>query len=464
MTGIMMHNMSHKGGPAPVDLVYNLDAANYAAVPTNGTTVLGTGTYTVTTSSSQNRVTWDGANGGVWRSNFGGDGIGDYIYGGPNWGATQSYTVFMAYKLNDATATGGTTSAYGRLLNSNTFSPDWLMGGYSGKSKAWFSNNVTINLNGPTDTIWHLDWVTYNASTNVGKLYSATYAGGQPTTTAYNTTNGGISGFNKLRLFSKADGNECAPADIGVIKVWNGVLALADIQTEYAAYSARFADITGNSMVFNGNTTTLGLSNGYVLGTSPYSVEAFVSFNNFTGNQALVGPDANYGSGLTFTLYMVNSTTFQVAGETQGGNHTFTVPTMTTGTWYHVAVCRSGSGSSVVETLFLNGVPYSKTTGTAYNYTGASGIQNIGGRRGTWVLNGRITGVRLVTGDTAYNPSAASITVPTAQVTSTTGIGSAGTTRFIIGSNNSVVTDSTGNNTLTRAYLQMSGARPSQYV
>jgi hypothetical protein len=130
------------------NLVFDLDAANYSAVPTNASTVAGTGTYTIATSTTNSRITWNSANGGLFRSNFGGDGIGDFITGGPNWGSGQSYTVFMAYRLNTASASGGSTANYVRLLNSKTGTPDWLMGGYSGYPRAFFTNGVTVNLSG----------------------------------------------------------------------------------------------------------------------------------------------------------------------------------------------------------------------------------------------------------------------------------------------------------------------------
>ena len=138
----------------------------------------------------------------------------------------------MAYKLN-----AGLTANYGRLLNSNTGTPDWLMGGYSSTSKAWFANGVTINLSGPTDTVWHIDFVTF--SKTVGNIFSSTSV--QPTSTpTYTNTSSTISGFNQLKLYSKSDGNECAAGDIGVIKVWTGVLSTAQMQSEYNAYKTRF--------------------------------------------------------------------------------------------------------------------------------------------------------------------------------------------------------------------------------
>jgi hypothetical protein len=223
------------------NLVFDLDAANYSAVPTNGTTIAGTGAYAISTSTPNSRITWNASNGGLFRSNFGGDGIGDYIIGGPNWGSGQSYTVFMAYRLNTASVgPPGNTTNYGRLLNSNTATPDFLMGGYSGYPQALFINGVTVNLTGTArDTnVWRLDWAVIDGNVKKADLYSATSS--QPTTTVYTTTNVSISAFNQLRLFAKSDGNECAPGDIGFVKVWDGKLTLSEIQTQYALYKTRF--------------------------------------------------------------------------------------------------------------------------------------------------------------------------------------------------------------------------------
>ena len=233
MTGIMMHHLSHKSGPAPVNLVYNLDAANYSAVPTNGSTVLGTGSYTVTASYTNSRITWNSANGGVFRSTYVGDAMGDYITGGPNYSAgNQSYTIFLAYKL--------VSSATGRLLNTNNeTNTDFVMGGYNGKPQVYYTTATNVNLSGSTaDTVWHLDWAVFDKVTGFARLYSATNT--QPTTYAYTATNAATKGPNQLRLFNRASGTEAHPGDIGVVKVWGGALTLAQIQTEYANYKTRF--------------------------------------------------------------------------------------------------------------------------------------------------------------------------------------------------------------------------------
>ena len=230
LTGTVTTGMTITGGTIP--------AGTYIVNQLTGTTG-STGTYTISASVTQAstsitgaRINWFSTQGGIFSNYFSGDGIAAYITGGPNIGAATAYTVMMAYKLN-----AGLTANYGRLLNSNTGTPDWLMGGYSSTSKAWFANGVTINLSGPTDTVWHIDFVTF--SKTVGNIFSSTSV--QPTSTpTYTNTSSTISGFNQLKLYSKSDGNECAAGDIGVIKVWTGVLSTAQMQSEYNAYKTRF--------------------------------------------------------------------------------------------------------------------------------------------------------------------------------------------------------------------------------
>jgi hypothetical protein len=153
------------------------------------------------------------------------------MYGGPNWVTGQSYSVFMAYKR--------IATADGRLLNTQSeASADWLMGLYNGNDQAFYPNG-TVNLPASgADLVWHLDWATLNTSTNVGQLYTATSV--SPSSVAFSATNAGFRGFNQLRMFSRSFGSEVQTADIGFVKVYDGVLDLATIQSQYAAYKTRF--------------------------------------------------------------------------------------------------------------------------------------------------------------------------------------------------------------------------------
>jgi hypothetical protein len=218
------------------NLVFDLDAANYSAVPTNGSTISGTGAYTITTSNSGASLAWNSANGGVFRKSS--TGTSDMFFGGPDYsGASKPYTVFMAYKWD-----GGTG---GRLLNANSASPDWLLGMWaSGTTRMDIAfNGAFVGSSSTTaDTNWHFIWFTDDAlgTTNSTKSYIAT-------STAPSTTNGtrnGSSGFNGLRLFGRyvnaTTSSEPVTGDIGFVKVWDGVLTLAQIQDQHALYKTRF--------------------------------------------------------------------------------------------------------------------------------------------------------------------------------------------------------------------------------
>jgi hypothetical protein len=219
------------GGFTPsATLTYDLDAANYSAVPVNGTKD-ATGTYTLSVANTTNRIAWSSDNGGVFRMTGAGATSADYIYGGPNWTTGQSYTVFMAYRRS--------LTAQGRLLNTQVEAQkDWLMGLYNGNPNTFYPN-FAVNLPASgADLVWRFGWATWNTSTSTGQMWGATSA--QPTNYLFTGTNGGGGGFNNLRLFSRSSGSEVQTGDIGFVKVYNGVLTLSDIQGLYAQYKARF--------------------------------------------------------------------------------------------------------------------------------------------------------------------------------------------------------------------------------
>jgi hypothetical protein len=233
MSGILMSalgNWNAAAAAAGPTLVYDLDAANYSAVPVTGSTVAGTGAFTITVANAGSSISWQADSGGVFRkSNATGT---DVMYGGPNWVTGQSYSVFMAYKR--------IATSSGRLLNTQSeASKDWLMGLYNGNPDTFYPN-FSVNLPGSgADLVWHFGWATWNTTTSVGQLYTATSS--QPTGVAFTATNaGGGGGFNQLRMFSRSAGSEVQTADIGFVKAYNGVLSLAEVQSLYATYKARF--------------------------------------------------------------------------------------------------------------------------------------------------------------------------------------------------------------------------------
>ena len=187
-----------------------------------------TGTYTITVANAGS-ITYSSSNGGLFRKS---NNVGtDVMYGGPNWVTGQSYSVFMAYRR--------IATSSGRLLNTQSeASKDWLMGLYNGNPDTFYPN-YAVNLPGSgADLVWHFGWATWNTSTSLGQLYTATSS--QPTGTSFAVTNAGGGGFNQLRMFSRSAGSEVQTADIGFVKAYSGVLTLADVQDLYSQYKSRF--------------------------------------------------------------------------------------------------------------------------------------------------------------------------------------------------------------------------------
>jgi len=230
MGGIQGMVMNNRGGLS--SLVLDLDAANYSAVPINGTTIAGSGGYAITVTNPTPRISWSSDNGGVFRVTTASTN-NHFIFGPDFTSSTQAYTVGMAYKWNGATA--------GRLLNANTASPDFLMGLWDSPASRMniaFAGAFVGSNADAADTAWHFIWFssTGTVSATRSKSYIATST--QPTTT-YGTGSGN-GGFNRLRLFSRQDNSEQVDADVGFVKVWNKELSLAEIQAEHAAYKTRF--------------------------------------------------------------------------------------------------------------------------------------------------------------------------------------------------------------------------------
>jgi len=221
-------------GPTPV---LNLDAADYSAMPVNASTVAGSGAYSITVQNTNSRMSWNAANGGVFRIASVASNSTDFMNFGPNYSGTQAYTVGMAYKWNGVTA--------GRLLNANTASPDFLMGIWgsgTARMNIAFSNGFVGSSSDAADTAWHFIWFSSTgiAGAEISKSYIATSTA--PTGT-YGTL-GVNAGFNGLRLFGRFSTtttiSEPVDADVGFVKVWDSALTLAQIQAEHATYKTRF--------------------------------------------------------------------------------------------------------------------------------------------------------------------------------------------------------------------------------
>jgi hypothetical protein len=124
-------------------------------------------------------------------------------------------------------------------------------------------------------------------------------------------------------------------------------------------------------------------------------------------------------------------------GFTYGGSAILTGHIVNENEWTHVVLCRSGTDLAA----FANGVRvYSATDST--NITNST-TNRIGARTGTtgnWL--GYISGVRAVSGDSVYDPTSTTLTVPTAPLTDISN------TQLLCNFTNAGIFDNTGKNNL----------------
>jgi hypothetical protein len=231
MTGALAV-MAGYGSKDP-NLILDLDAANYSAMPVNGSTIAGGGGYTITTRNANGSMSWAATNSGIFRKTTAN--TADFLEFGPNYSsATQAYSVMMIYR-----SVSGTT---GRLLNANTGSPDWLMGLWgsgAGVQDIFFNGSFIGSSSTAQNGTWRFAWMTFNGTSTTNA-----YASGAAAPTTTHGTKSGSGGFNQLRLFGRFSNAttliEPVTADVGLVKIWDGALTLSSIQTQWATYQTRF--------------------------------------------------------------------------------------------------------------------------------------------------------------------------------------------------------------------------------
>ena len=218
--------------------------------------------------------------------------------------------------------------------------------------------------------------------------------------------------------------------------------------------SAGAAMLLAGSLLFNGTTAYLTASPGITLGSGAYTIECWF-YNNSdwpTGPniRGLLGGGPSGPSGVAgcMSLFFPNNTTVQTDSYGGLGTVVYTVAPITLNAWHHFALVRNASN---IETVFIDGVKATSGQQTnIINYSGPSkDIAKYYG--GQWA--GYITNMRIVVGTAMYDPTAASITIPTAPLTSVVN-----TKYLMLGAE--VTTDSSSTQTITNTDVIQSAVKP----
>ena len=156
--------------------------------------------------------------------------------------------------------------------------------------------------------------------------------------------------------------------------------------------------------------------------TGDFTVECWVYFNGLDGSHGLLAKVNPSDNAVGFIFYAQDSSqsngfTFQIRnnGSTSGIANIASGVFATTGQWYHVAACRTGTTVS----MFVNGVRHA--TGTTSNNGTISSITSIGNyysSSNARYVEGYICDARIINGTAAYD--GATYTIPTAPLTAVT--------------------------------------------
>lgn len=238
-----------------------------------------------------------------------------------------------------------------------------------------------------------------NSAGGVGGGGTGGNGGNLPTSGTANTGGGGGGGTGE-----SGANQEGANGGSGIV-----FISYPDV---YAAPTATTGSPTvstsgSGSISFNGGSSLFlgyGAQTPFVFGTGDFTIEFWVYFNNFTSAPILMDWRAGGANGAFPTIYV-----------TAGGVLTYfansadriTSSAVSTATWHHVSVCRTGTSTR----MFVNGTQAGSTYSDSTNYSVNTNGPSIGNPGGV-ALNGFMSNVRIAKGVCVYTGTFTPSTVP----------------------------------------------------
>jgi hypothetical protein len=299
--------------------------------------------------------------------------------------------------------------------------------------KAVSTGIVDINDNVTIDQNLRINSTTYtNGITNSSTTESDTFSDNdiEISTNVIKTT----VGSNNLRLLAAGTGIISVPNDAVEFNQDLTVDGTTNLKNTVIGSSALTSSLSFASSNY------LSLSAAQTIGTQSYTFECFF-YTASNGLQTILGASATGGMSIWLLGDGINPVTIIQIDRSNIDAAQYTVSPITLNTWHHLAVTRDSLNNASV---FLDGVKATGSASNTANYTASSGL--IGAVAGSaYFFTGYLTQIKLAVGSNYYDPTAASISVPTAPLTT-----SANTKLLLIVANSSAyITDTSGTQTVS---------------
>jgi hypothetical protein len=236
---------------------------------------------------------------------------------------------------------------------------------------------------------------TLSAATNTDYIYFANIAGTAADTTVSALLRG--NGTNNSTVITDSSSYAANWTAVGTTV----------INTSTKKFGSGSISFDGSGTI----TSPTAQASNYTFGTGDFCIEFFINFNSVSSTPAIV--DYRVGTGDGAFVYLGLDSSKIILFVNSGVR--ITSATVTTGTWYHVALARSGTSTK----LFIDGTQSGSTWTDSTNYSiGASNIVTVGGRTGA-NISGYIDEFRITKGAARYTSN---FTAPTAEFASPTGM------------------------------------------
>jgi len=247
--------------------------------------------------------------------------------------------------------------------------------------------------------------LSFSAYTNSGSSALAIFGGSSttfeitPTGSSFTTLNSGVT-LSELTSTS-------------FTATFDTPVQLASSVSKLTVQSAIDANYSNMGSISFAAADSLGIASMAAIGTSTYTAETWVKLTTAHIASGLIFSGSN---SLSIYIEPARNEIRIVKWGVGTGQQIFYIPTLALDTWYHIAVVRDGSNRTQ---LFLNGTKSTLSYVTdASNYSG--GVAAIFSPGAGGELIGKLSNLR-ITNTAVYDPTASTITVPTAPLTAVAG-------------------------------------------